>query len=170
MVPEEVVKKLVDKYNVNTQVVPMNILKKAMNIEFEHKDIIGHNYDKAFHIAMAHLREYPDYYVRLIKMEAEAEKYWTGKMKPSIYTNDGRAKATQIRNTRSETQTVRPERKNRDSYGVRKGSVRRRTTHIYPDYIPKEDKSGEREKGKPEAKKHVSWGATTSRSIQTEST
>ncbi len=27
-------------------------------------------------IARAHLNEYPDYYTRLAKMEAEAEKYW----------------------------------------------------------------------------------------------
>ncbi len=28
-------------------------------------------------IARAHLNEYPDYYTRLAKMEAEAETYWT---------------------------------------------------------------------------------------------
>jgi hypothetical protein len=27
-------------------------------------------------IARAHLNEYPDYYTRLAKMEAEAERYW----------------------------------------------------------------------------------------------
>ncbi len=27
-------------------------------------------------IALAHLREFPDYYVRLKRMEEEAEKYW----------------------------------------------------------------------------------------------
>lgn len=30
-------------------------------------------------IALAHLREFPDYYVRLKKMEEEAEEYWKGK-------------------------------------------------------------------------------------------
>ena len=32
-------------------------------------------------IAWAHLNEYPDYYVRLKKMEAEAEDYWDAKKK-----------------------------------------------------------------------------------------
>jgi hypothetical protein len=30
-------------------------------------------------IALAHLREFPDYYTRLAKMEAEAEAFWEGK-------------------------------------------------------------------------------------------
>lgn len=30
-------------------------------------------------IALAHLKEFPDYYVRLAKMEEEAEKYWERK-------------------------------------------------------------------------------------------
>jgi hypothetical protein len=30
-------------------------------------------------IALAHLNEFPDYYDRLEKMEAEAEAYWEGK-------------------------------------------------------------------------------------------
>lgn len=30
-------------------------------------------------IALAHLNEFPDYYTRLEKMEAEAEAYWEGK-------------------------------------------------------------------------------------------
>jgi hypothetical protein len=32
-------------------------------------------------IAWAHLNEYPDYYVRLARMEEEAEEYWEGKKK-----------------------------------------------------------------------------------------
>jgi hypothetical protein len=30
-------------------------------------------------IALAHLREFPDYYTRLAKMEQEADEYWAGK-------------------------------------------------------------------------------------------
>ena len=30
-------------------------------------------------IALAHLREFPDYYTRLAKMEQEAEDFWEGK-------------------------------------------------------------------------------------------
>jgi Protein of unknown function (DUF5661) len=34
-------------------------------------------------IALAHLNEFPDYYTRLAKMEAEAASYWAGRDKPS---------------------------------------------------------------------------------------
>jgi len=30
-------------------------------------------------IARAHLNEFPDYYTRLARMEAEAERYWAGR-------------------------------------------------------------------------------------------
>ena len=30
-------------------------------------------------IARAHLNEFPDYYTRLAKMEAEADRYWSGR-------------------------------------------------------------------------------------------
>jgi hypothetical protein len=33
-------------------------------------------------IAWAHLNEFPDYYTRLAKMEAEAESYWAERGKP----------------------------------------------------------------------------------------
>ncbi len=34
-------------------------------------------------IARAHLTEFPDYYTRLAKMEAEAESYWSERDQPS---------------------------------------------------------------------------------------
>jgi hypothetical protein len=37
-------------------------------------------------IARAHLNEFPDYYTRLAKMEAEAEQYWEGATPPSDAT------------------------------------------------------------------------------------
>jgi hypothetical protein len=30
-------------------------------------------------IALAHLKEFPDYYTRLLELEVEAEKYWENK-------------------------------------------------------------------------------------------
>jgi hypothetical protein len=33
-------------------------------------------------IARAHLNEFPDYYTRLAKMEAEAERYWSAREHP----------------------------------------------------------------------------------------
>ncbi len=34
-------------------------------------------------IAWAHLNEFPDYYTRLARMEAEAERYWADRDRPS---------------------------------------------------------------------------------------
>jgi len=159
----------VDKYNVNTNIVPMDILRKAVDIEFEHKDIIGLNPDKAFKIAMAHLREYPDYYQRLIKLESKANEYWRGKIKPSIYTNGTRASSTEIRSARIKTETSGPKRPKRsDLYGVRKGTRARRTTHIYSDYISKQTPiKSQQEIGQSKTQKHVSWRASEDRGVQT---
>lgn len=167
-VSTEVVKQLANKYHINEAVVPVNILKKAVDIEFEHKDIIGNDPNKAFHIAMAHLREYPDYYVRLIKMEAEAEKYWTGKVKPDIYSTHAGTKTTQIRSARASTQTIEQGRRSKDLYGVRKGVKHRRTAHFYPDYIPKQaNQQRERKTRESSTQTDVGGRDTADRGIQT---
>ena len=170
LVPGELVKKLVDRYSLNMNVIPLSILKRAVQIEFEHKDIIGHDIDKAFHIVMAHLREFPDYYQRLIKMEADASRFWSGKVKPNIYNHNAGPRSTQIRSSRTQTSSIKQERKPRDLYGIRKGSRKRRTAHFYPDYIPKQsNQKREYSVSKSAAERHVSWAAPTDRSIQTES-
>lgn len=45
-------------------------LKQGIKIEFEHKDIIGDDVEKSAKIAIAHLKEIPDYYTKLKKMES----------------------------------------------------------------------------------------------------
>ena len=56
--------------------------RRGMVVELEHglrdKETNVSNDDLIItgKIALAHLREFPDYYDRLEKMEAEAEKYW----------------------------------------------------------------------------------------------
>ncbi len=55
----------------------------GMEVEYEHgtRDAVTNvtNDDPLVtgKIAWAHLREYPDYYVRLAKLEREAEEYWS---------------------------------------------------------------------------------------------
>lgn len=49
-------------------------LKKGIKDESEHKDVVGQNKVKFAQIAMAHLKEMPDYYRRLDKMESKAKK------------------------------------------------------------------------------------------------
>lgn len=52
-------------------------LMKGIKVEMEHTD----DPMTAFEIGMDHLQEFPDYYDRLDKMEAEAEKYWKNRKK-----------------------------------------------------------------------------------------
>jgi len=35
-------------------------------------------------IALAHLKEYPDYYTRLAQLEKDAEEFWTERGRPSM--------------------------------------------------------------------------------------
>lgn len=54
-------------------------LKMGIRVEAEHT--YGYRNKKAalkrqLRIACDHLREFPDYYTRLAKMEREAKKYW----------------------------------------------------------------------------------------------
>lgn len=57
----------------------------GLSVELEHgshdpeTDVIGDDEHKAGKIAWAHLKEIPDYYTRLIKMEKEGEEYWDSK-------------------------------------------------------------------------------------------
>lgn len=60
-------------------------LRYGMDVELEHgtvdpeTNVTNDDPLVTAKIAYAHLKEYPDYYVRLRKMEEEAEEYWEGK-------------------------------------------------------------------------------------------
>ena len=63
--------------------VDLNELTMGIPNEFEHKDVIDHDKIKAAKIALAHLREVPDYYTKLHKyveksLRKEAEKMVEG--------------------------------------------------------------------------------------------
>ena len=70
---------------VNWNDVRLDEFTKGVNVEFEHgtryPETNVTNDDKAMtgKIAWAHLKEFPDYYTRLEKMENEAEEYWKGR-------------------------------------------------------------------------------------------
>ncbi len=57
-------------------------VRDGMNVELEHGsrfpdlDVTGDDAVTTAKIAVAHLREFPDYYERLDVMEREAEAYW----------------------------------------------------------------------------------------------
>jgi hypothetical protein len=57
----------------------------GMDVEFEHgshdaqTDVTGDDPILTGKIALAHMKEFPDYYERLERMEAEAERFWAAK-------------------------------------------------------------------------------------------
>ncbi len=59
-------------------------VRDGMNVELEHGtrfpdlDVSGNDPVVTLKIALAHLREFPDYYERLAVMEREAEAAWEG--------------------------------------------------------------------------------------------
>lgn len=66
-----------DKYNINEFCI-------GLHVELEHgshdpeTNVINDDEHLAGKIAWAHLKEIPDYYTRLAKMEKEGEAYWDG--------------------------------------------------------------------------------------------
>jgi uncharacterized protein DUF5661 len=60
--------------------------RTGMDVEFEHgahdpqTDVTGDDPIVTGKIALAHMKEYPDYYERLETMEAEAERDWAARV------------------------------------------------------------------------------------------
>jgi hypothetical protein len=81
----------IDKFNINTEIVPLDIFRYGMVVELEHgtmfplSNITNDNLLKTAKIVLAHLQEAPDYYQRLKKMEQKFEKYWEEHKKPNIF-------------------------------------------------------------------------------------
>lgn len=71
--------KLAKEHNINLDIIPINELKYGLNVELEHKDLTKGNIEKTMKIVIAHLKEYPDYYRRLKKMENKANKDYKNK-------------------------------------------------------------------------------------------
>ena len=59
-----------------------------MEVELEHgrrdpaTDVTGDDLLLTGKIALAHLKEFPDYYIRLARMEEEAKAFWRGETTP----------------------------------------------------------------------------------------
>ena len=59
--------------------------RAGMDVELEHgshdpqTDVTGDDPIVTGKIALAHMKEFPDYYERLERMEREAERYWAEK-------------------------------------------------------------------------------------------
>lgn len=73
---------LASKYQLNLDVVPLNVFKYALNVELEHgtkfniSNITNDDPDLTAKIVLAHIQEFPNYYQRLKQMERKLKKEW----------------------------------------------------------------------------------------------
>lgn len=73
--------KLGKKHKINFNVINLSEWWSALNIETEHNLSIT----RTVKTVLDHLKEYPDYYKFLIKLEKNREKFWKNKLKPDIF-------------------------------------------------------------------------------------
>ena len=65
--------------------VELDQFRMGLGVELEHgtrdaeTNVTGDDELLTGKIALAHLREFPDYYTRLAKLEEEADEYWASK-------------------------------------------------------------------------------------------
>ena len=75
-------KEIGNDLGINWDEVNLNEFAKGINVELEHgkrypeTNVTNDERQLTGKIAWAHLKEFPDYYTRLEKMEKEAETYW----------------------------------------------------------------------------------------------
>jgi Protein of unknown function (DUF5661) len=73
-----------DQIGVDWDRFDLEQFRAGMDVEYEHgsrdpqTDVTGDDPVTTGKIALAHMKEFPDYYVRLLRMEQEAEKDWSG--------------------------------------------------------------------------------------------
>jgi hypothetical protein len=74
-----------DEIGVDWSRFDLDQFRRGMDVEFEHgshdpqTNVTGDDPIATGKIALAHMKEYPDYYERLERMEAEAERYWSSR-------------------------------------------------------------------------------------------
>lgn len=74
-----------DEIGVDWSRFDLDQFRLGMDVEFEHgshdpqTDVTGDDPILTGKIALAHMKEFPDYYQRLAQMEAEAERHWSTK-------------------------------------------------------------------------------------------
>jgi Protein of unknown function (DUF5661) len=74
-----------DEIGVDWDRFDLEQFRAGMDVEFEHgshdpqTDVTHDDPIVTGKIALAHMKEFPDYYERLERMEAEAERYWSSR-------------------------------------------------------------------------------------------
>jgi len=75
-------KRIGDALGVNWAEVRLDEFRAGLGVELEHgardpeTNVTNDDEILTGKIALAHLREYPDYYTRLAQLEKDAEEYW----------------------------------------------------------------------------------------------
>lgn len=78
-------KEIGDDLGINWNEVDLSEFTKGVNVEYEHgtkypeTNITNNDKKLTGKIAWAHLKEFPDYYARLDKLEKKAREYWEKK-------------------------------------------------------------------------------------------
>jgi hypothetical protein len=81
----EAARRVGDEIGVAWESFDLEQFRFGMDVEFEHgshdpqTDVTGDDPVLTGKIAFAHMKEFPDYYERLKRMEAEAEREWASK-------------------------------------------------------------------------------------------
>jgi hypothetical protein len=82
---EEEAKRVGDGIGVDWSRVDLEQFRQGIDVEFEHgscdpqTDVTHDDPLLTGKIALAHMKEFPDYYQRLQRMEAEADREWRAK-------------------------------------------------------------------------------------------
>lgn len=80
---DEEAKRIGDELGIDWDEVQLSEFRIGLGVELEHgsrdpeTDVTNNDEILTGKIALAHLREFPDYYTRLEKLESEAEEYWS---------------------------------------------------------------------------------------------
>ena len=78
-------KRIGSKLGVDWTAIPLEEFRRGMEVELEHgshdpeTDVTHNDMELTGKIAWAHLKEFPDYYTRLGRMEKEADAYWASR-------------------------------------------------------------------------------------------
>ncbi len=78
-------KRIGDALGINWAEVSLDEFKAGLGVELEHgardpeTNVTNDDELLTGKIALAHLKEFPDYYTRLAQLEKDADAYWAGK-------------------------------------------------------------------------------------------
>lgn len=89
-------KRIGDSLGLDWQQVDLEQFRMGLLVELEHgtrdpeTNVTGDDESLTGKIALAHLKEFPDYYTRLAEMEAEADISWAKTKDSRIYQQEGK--------------------------------------------------------------------------------